>query len=290
MGSERIVRSADGLGLFVRDWPAETAAQGHLDLGVPVLCLHGLTRNSRDFELVGPRIAALGRRAIAVDVRGRGRSDWDPTPARYQPPVYAQDALRVLDDLGIERAVWVGTSMGGIISMVAATMAPQRIAAVVLNDIGAVIDSVGLARIAGYVGKGGPVANWAAAAEAVRATNGAAFPGADDAFFMAMAQRMYRARADGRLEADYDPAIAPAPSAPDAPAPQLWPAFAALAPIPTLVVRGALSDILSRDTAFAMRAQKPDLAIAEVPAVGHAPTLEEPAAWLPVVDFLARVA
>lgn len=286
---EHNVRSADGLALFVREWPAEAPAQGFVDLGVPVLCLHGLTRNSRDFEDVGPRIAALGRRVIAMDVRGRGRSDWDANPARYAAPVYAQDALRVLDALGIERAVWLGTSMGGLISMTAATMAPGRMAAVILNDIGAVVDRSGLNRIASYVGKGAPVANWAEAAAEVRRVNSDAFPREDDAFFLRMAQRTWRARADGRLETDYDPAIAGATGDPNAPSIELWPLFEALAQIPTLVVRGALSDILTREAAFAMRTRKPDLAIAEVPAIGHAPTLEEAAAWLPIVDFLARV-
>jgi pimeloyl-ACP methyl ester carboxylesterase len=290
MQTEHTVRSADGLGLYVREWPADAAAQGHVPLGLPILCLHGLTRNSRDFEVVGPRLAAIGRRAIAMDVRGRGRSDWDADPKRYDGSVYAQDALRVLDHLDIEQAVFLGTSMGGLISMIAAATAPGRVAAVVLNDIGAVVDRAGLNRIAGYVGKGGPVSNWAEAAAAVKATNGDAFPGAEDSFWMGMAQRMFRARADGRLEPDYDPAIASAPAPPDAPSMELWPLFGALAGIPTLVLRGAISDILSRDTVFAMRAQKPDLAVAEVPAVGHAPTLEEPSAWLPVVDFLARVA
>lgn len=289
MTREHTVRTADGLGLFVRDLAPEAPAQGDVDLGVPVLCLHGLTRNSRDFDLVAPRIAALGRRVLVMDVRGRGRSDWDPQPARYQPMTYAQDALAALDALGIARAVWLGTSMGGLITMAAAAMAPGRLAGAVLNDIGPVIDPAGLRRIADYVGKGGPQASWADAAAAVQAINGAAFPRADAAFWLTMAQRTYRARADGRLEADYDPAIA-APMNPDAPPPDLQPLFAALAPIPTLVVRGALSDILSRDGVAAMRALKPDVGVAEVPAVGHAPTLEEPSAWLPIVDFLARVA
>jgi pimeloyl-ACP methyl ester carboxylesterase len=284
---ERTVRAADGLALFVRDYAPVAPQDGPADLGLPVLCLHGLTRNSRDFEVVAPRIAALGRRVIAMDVRGRGRSDWDAQPARYQPATYAQDALQVLDQLGVERAVWLGTSMGGIISMVAAATASQWVAGVVLNDIGAKVERAGLQRIAGYVGKGGPLASWTEAAAAVRITNGDAFPAADDAFWMTLAQRTHRARADGRVEADYDPAIATGMS-PDAPAPDLSPLFAALNATPTLVIRGALSDILSREGVAHMRAMKPDLAVAEVPAVGHAPTLEEPAAFLPLVDFLAR--
>jgi pimeloyl-ACP methyl ester carboxylesterase len=289
MTIEHTVRAGDGLALFVREWPAEAPAQGATDMGAPVLCLHGLTRNSRDFEVVAPRLAALGRRVLAMDVRGRGRSDWDPQPSRYAAPVYVQDALKALDDLGVERAIWLGTSMGGIIAMIAAGAAPQRVAGAILNDIGAVIDAAGLRRIASYVGRGGPVADWPAAAGAVRALNGAAFPQADDAFWLTTARRTFRQRADGRVEPDYDPAIAGPPPAADAPSSvDLWPAFAALDRIPTLVLRGALSDILTRDVVLAMRERKPDLAWAEVHAVGHAPTLEEPAAWLPIVDFLAQ--
>ena len=290
MAIEHTVRSADGLGLFVREYPAETPAQGHVDLGVPVFCLHGLTRNSRDFEIVAPRMAALGRRVIAMDVRGRGRSDWDATPARYQPPVYAQDALRVLDQLSIERAVFLGTSMGGLITMVVAATAPARIEAAILNDIGPTIDPRGIARIVSYAGQSEPRGTWEDAAAALAATQGVAFPGADAAFWMTFARRTYRRRSDGRLETDYDPAIAQGFTGSTTPAPDLKPLFAALAPIPTLLLRGALSDILSRDGVDEMLALKPDLEVAEVPNVGHAPTLEEPSAWLPIVDFLARVA
>ena len=281
MASEHTVRSADGLGLFVRDY-----APLQPSLGLPVLCLHGLTRNSADFELVAPRIAELGRRVIAMDVRGRGRSDWDATPSRYTPLTYAQDALKVLDQLGEERAVWLGTSMGGLIAMVAAAMAPQRVQAAILNDIGPVIDPAGLARIGAYVGKSEPRASWEEAAAASAMTQAVAFPDADAAFWRTFARRTYRKRADGRLELDYDPAIAqPQPN----PAPDLRPVFKALAPIPTLVLRGGLSDILSRAGVAEMRALKDDLEDCEVPNVGHAPTLEEPSAWLPIVDFLARV-
>ncbi len=288
MAVEHTVRSADGLGLFVREYPAETPAQGHVDLGAPVLCLHGLTRNTRDFEIVAPRIAALGRRVIAMDVRGRGRSDWDAEPTRYQAPIYVQDALRVLDQLGVDRAVWLGTSMGGLIAMIAAAVAPARIAGAIFNDIGPVVDPRGIARIAGYVGKVEPCATWDAAAAAVKAVNGVAFPTADDAFWRTMARRTFRPRPDGRLELDYDPAIAGTID-PNAPIADLTPLFAAMIPIPLLVLRGGLSDILSREGIDAMAACKPDLQVAEVPGVGHAPTLEEPSAWLPIVDFLARV-
>lgn len=281
--TESIVRSRDGLALFVRDYAPSGA-----EVGAPVLCLHGLTRNSKDFTLVGERLAAIGRRAIAMDVRGRGRSDWDATPERYNPMIYAGDALAVLDNLAIPKAVWLGTSMGGLIAMMAAMAAPGRIAAAILNDVGPELDPAGIARIAGYAGKSaGPLNTWQEAAHAVEAIQGVAFPGRPASFWLDFAQRTFRQRPDGRLEADYDPAIANA-FTPGAPLPDLWPLFEALRPIPTMVLRGALSDLLSRPIVMRMQARKPDLVAVEVPGEGHAPTLEEPAAWLPIVDFLAR--
>jgi pimeloyl-ACP methyl ester carboxylesterase len=286
--AERTVRTADGLSIRVRDYPAAEPVTG-----LPVFCLHGLTRNSKDFELVAPRIAALGRRAIAWDARGRGRSDRDPDASRYNAGVYAQDAIAALDELGVERAVLLGTSMGGLITMVLAAMAPQRIAAAVLNDIGPELDPAGVARIASYVGKTGRVETWEAAAAAVRAVQSTAFPNAEPDFWMRFARRTFRQNPDGSLEPDYDIAIAQAFQAPpegaEAPAPpDMKPLFQALGG-PVLVIRGAASDILSPAGVEAMRALKPDLDVAEIPGVGHAPTLEEPEAWDALLNFLARV-
>lgn len=273
---------ADGLTLFAREIAPEGAASG-----LPVLCLHGLTRNSLDFEDLLPQIAGLGRRAIALDVRGRGQSDRDPDPARYTPAVYAGDVLAVLKHLGIEKAAFVGTSMGGIITMIVAAMAPQVIERAVLNDIGPVIDPKGLARIQGYVGQSsGPASDWDTAADRIWAINGHAFPKAPPSFFYRMAKRTFRATPEG-LELNYDPAIAgPVRGGGAAPA-DMWPLFEALKPIPTLVVRGALSDLLAAETVAEMKARKPDLEAVEVPDVGHAPILDEPAAISAVMRFLA---
>ncbi|MBL8551086.1 MAG: alpha/beta hydrolase [Hyphomonadaceae bacterium] len=287
--AERTVRTADGLSIRVRDYPAIEPATG-----LPVFCLHGLTRNSKDFELVAPRIAALGRRTLAWDTRGRGASDRDADPARYNPMVYAQDLIAALDEMAVERAVFIGTSMGGLITMTLAALAPQRIAAAVLNDVGPVLDPAGLARIGGYVGATGKVATWEEAAERVRGVNAVAFPHADQDFWARFARRVFRQNPDGSIELDYDPAIslafkptedgaAPAP-------PDMKPIFQALAAAgPVLVVRGAVSDLLAPEGVLAMRALDEDLESVEVPNVGHAPTLEEPAAWDAVLNFLARV-
>lgn len=285
---ERIIATVDGLPLYVRDYPPLLP-----ETGLPVVCLHGLTRNSRDFEIVAPRIAALGRRVIAPDMRGRGMSANDPDPAHYVPAVYAQDVLKVMDELEIGRAVFVGTSMGGLITMVLATMAPDRIAASVLNDVGPQLDASGLGRIASYVGRSQPVSSWDEAAAAVREVNANAYPERrdDEEFWLTFARRTFRERDDGLLETTYDPHIALAflDFDEDAPPPDLTPLFAELAHKPMLSIRGAISDLLSAESVEAMRRLKSDLDTVTVESVGHAPMLDEPEAWDAILDFLARV-
>lgn len=284
---EKVIATVDGLSLYVRDYAPLLP-----ETGLPVLCLHGLTRNSRDFEIVAPRIAALGRRVIVPDMRGRGQSANDADPAHYVPAVYAQDVVSLLDALHAPQAVFLGTSMGGIITMVVATMAPQRIAAVILNDIGPKIEAAGLTHIASYVGRGRPLSSWSEAADAVKAVVGDAYPDrADDAaFWDAFARRTYHPREDGMIEADYDANIALTVADPETtPLPDLTPLFEAIASKPVLSVRGSISSILSADGVARMRELKADLATIEVPNIGHAPCLDEPEAWDGVLDFLARV-
>ncbi len=285
---ERVIATVDGLALYARDYP-----QLAPETGAAVVCLHGLTRNSRDFEIIAPRIAALGRRVIVPDMRGRGKSASDPDPAHYVPAVYAQDVLKLLDSLGIAKSVFVGTSMGGLITMVIAATNPERIAASVLNDVGPQLNTSGLARIANYVGHVQPVASWNDAAAAARSTNGAAFPDRldDDAFWQAFARRTFRARDDGRFELDYDPhiALAFADFDADAPPADLMAYFEALAKAPVLSVRGGLSDILSQEAVERMRAVNDRVDAVTVEGIGHAPQLDEPDAWDAVLNFLAKV-
>jgi pimeloyl-ACP methyl ester carboxylesterase len=284
---EHRIESTDGPMVYARDYPSEGVTRG-----LPVICLHGLTRNSADFEVVAPRIAALGRRVIAIDARGRGKSDNDPEPSRYRPDVYVGDVWRVMDTLGIQRAVFLGTSMGGIMTMLAAAANSVRVAAAILNDIGAEVDPTGIARIASYVGKSGPFASWDEIISAVRATQHVAFPGraGDDAFWRMFVRRVARERADRKVEFAYDPAISQAFSAaPPGPPPSMMPLFQMLATRPVLLIRGAISDLLSRNAVAAMKEAKPDMEFAEVPNVGHAPTLEEPEAWSAIAEFLSRV-
>lgn len=293
----RLWRAADGTALAARDY---AAAEGEARL--PVVCLHGLTRSSRDFEAVAPWIAGQGRRVLAADVRGRGRSGRAADPASYQPPVYVADLIALMDALGVARAHVVGTSMGGLIAMTLAALAPGRLAGAVLNDIGPELAPAGLGRIAGYAGQGAQVESWEEAAAYARRTNAAAFPHYADDDWAAFARRLFREEG-GRPVLDYDPAImipasdgqakdpggdgdGEAPAA----APDLWPLFDALAAggRPLLLVRGATSDLLTAETAAAMRARAPQMIYAEVAGVGHAPMLTEPQARAAIAEFLAR--
>jgi pimeloyl-ACP methyl ester carboxylesterase len=283
--TEHFIDTADGLKLFARDWPAQGGVHG-----VPVICLHGLTRNSKDFDNVAPFMAAMGRRVLAADMRGRGRSDRDPEPARYRPDVYAGDVIRILDTLEIPSAVFAGTSMGGIITMAVAAVAPGRVTTAVLNDIGAVIAPAGIARIMSYVGKRGPVNSWGAMIAVIKDAQSVAYPNADDAFWEKFVRNNARELPDGTVVPDYDPAIRTAMmQPPPGPPPDLKVLFAALKPKPTLVIRGALSDILAPEGVAVMREIKPDLDVVEIPGVGHAPTLDEPQARDAIAAFLSRV-
>jgi pimeloyl-ACP methyl ester carboxylesterase len=281
--------SPDGLTLHARDYAAASGLAR-----APVICIHGLTRNARDFEALAPRIATQGRRVLALDVRGRGASAYDPNPAHYIPAVYAGDILALMDALAIARAVFIGTSMGGLITMAIGAMRPGAIAATVLNDIGPEIAPEGLARIAGYVGGGPPIETWDDAAAYARKLNEAAFPHYGPEDWMAFARRIFVEK-DGRPQLDYDPNIAgafkppePAPGQPPPPAPDLWPLFEGLAAHPLLTIRGATSDILSPAIAEHMRLAAPDMDYVEVPGVGHAPMLDESQAVVAIDALLRR--
>lgn len=282
---ERTWTAADGLALSARDY---AGAEGPARL--PVICIHGLTRNARDFEIVAPRIAGLGRRVLAVDVRGRGRSAWSGDAASYAVPTYLQDVIALAEALGIARAVFVGTSLGGLITMALSAAAPDLIGAAVLNDIGPQLAGEGLARIVSLVGRAVPVNSWDDAASFARHVNSSAFPdnGPDD--WMAFARRVFREQ-DGRPLLDYDPAIAtPLRETAGAPALDLWPLFESLTcDRPVLLVRGGLSDLLSRETAEEMRHRAPGMRFVEAAGVGHAPMLTEPKAQAALHAFLAEV-
>jgi pimeloyl-ACP methyl ester carboxylesterase len=286
--TERITTSADGLKLYARDYPA---ASGPARL--PVICIHGLTRNSADFDELAPWLAAQSRRVLAVDVRGRGHSQYDSNPDNYNPLVYAEDVAKLARDLGIERAVFVGTSMGGIITMTLALKHSRLIAAAVLNDTGPTLSQRGLSRIAGYAGSPRPVPTWTDAAEAVRSINEPAFPANPPEEWMKWARRAFEQKDTGELIMRYDPNIARPLKTGQLTSTSMAArhAFRKLArKRPTLLVRGALSDLIEPEQADWMRQAAPDMQYAEVPDVGHAPMLTEPAAQTALRGFLATVA
>jgi len=280
--AERRWTSADGLSLFARDYAA-----GDGEALLPVVCLHGLTRNSKDFEDIAPRIAAMGRRVIVPDVRGRGQSARDPNPANYQPKVYARDVAGLLDSLAIPRAIFLGTSMGGIITMTLAASRPKVVAASILNDVGPQIAAEGVARILGYAGKGASIASWDDAADYLRRTSSAAMPGFSDEDWNRFARRTFRDGPDGP-ELDYDPAIAGLLAMPGRLTTFIaWMLFRRLAhKRPTLLLRGALSDLITADIARRMTKAAPAMQSVVVPGVGHAPILDEPVAVDAIERFL----
>ena len=284
--SERRWTPRDGLNLFARDY---SGANGKARL--PVICLHGLTRNSKDFEELAPRLAQSGRRILVPDVRGRGLSDWDPSPSRYTPKTYARDILGLMDALGIARAVFLGTSMGGIITMAVAAMRSRAVAAAILNDVGPAIAPEGLARILSYAGKPVEIRDWNDAADYVRRTNAVAFPHYVDEDWHGFARRTFRQGSGGPV-LDYDPAITiplqkPPPRMAGLIAGLLFRRLARRRP--TLLVRGQTSDIISAEIAGRMQRAAPLLRRVDVPGIGHAPTLAEPEAIAAIEDFLAGV-
>jgi len=271
----------DGLRLHYRDY------RGSADRP-PLLCLHGLTRNARDFAALAERCSPH-RRVLVLEFRGRGMSDYDPLPARYNPLAYAADVLELLDGLMIDRAVFVGTSLGGLVMMTLAAMAPHRIAASILNDIGPEIAQAGLDRIQGITGKDLRFNSWEAAAAAIANDQRATFPKYGDEDWLAMARRNCR-EANGEIRFDYDMAVASVfATGKSRPTVDLWPLFARLAQKPLLVVRGALSELLSAEALEKMKEAAPNACFVTVPDVGHPPTLDEPEAAAAIEAFLASL-
>ena len=279
-GHEYWFESHDGLRLFSRVYPGPTAA------APAVVCLHGLMRNSRDFEELAPHLAKHYR-VIVPDVRGRGYSARDPRPENYQIPVYLKDLEPLFNGLGVERAAIIGTSMGGLMAMVLAAMQPARVARIVLNDVGPEVDPVGLERIRGYAGKGAAVQTWAGAVAQMQSVFAAAWPDLDPARWDGLARRSYRANAAGAVEADADPRIGDVIRAAPPTATDLWPLWRSLAKVPVLALRGAQSDVLSASTLERMQREKPDLQTVTIPRRGHAPLLDEAGSLAAIDAFLA---
>lgn len=279
--------SRDGLRLHARDYaPRDPAAAAGRP---PILCLPGLTRNARDYHVVADRLSAAWR-VLAVDFRGRGDSGYAKDPMSYVPLTYVQDIEALLTELGADRYVAIGTSLGGIVTMLLAGAAREQMAGAVLNDVGPDIDPAGLARIRGYVGRSHTWPTWMHAARAVAEANGDAYPDYAIGDWLAMAKRLYRVNAAGRIVLDYDMKIAEPFRVPGNEAgPDMWRALDQLKGRPVAIVRGALSDILPEATAARMATELPGATLTTVPRTGHAPTLAEPEAAAAVDALLSRI-
>ncbi len=280
--TDRFWHSADGLRLHYRDYdgPRDTP---------PILCIPGLTRNARDFEPVAERYAGRWR-VICVELRGRGLSEHDPDPSRYSPEYYVADLLKLLDQEGIADAVFVGTSLGGICTMLLASTDSDRIAGALLNDIGPEIDGAGIDRIAGYVGREVFFPSWEEATRVLAERNREMFPRWQQHDWERFARRILDESPRG-IGFDYDMNIAGNfRAATEGPQSANWDLYEALAGRPVLVLRGALSDLLAPDVASQMIERLAgDAELLVVPDVGHTPTLEEPEVQLAMDRLLDRV-
>ncbi len=274
--------SNDGLRLHYRDYA------GRADRP-PIICLPGLTRNGRDFDGVAARLAPEWR-VIAVDFRGRGDSAYAKDAMTYVPLTYVQDVARLFEALKLDRFILFGTSLGGIVTMLLAATGHAKIAGALLNDIGPVIEAEGLARIKGYVGKTASWPTWVHAARALGETNAEVFPNYKLADWLIMAKRLYRLTPTGRIVPDYDKNIAEPFRLPGGEGGvDLWPALDSLRDVPTVIVRGALSDLFSDTTANAMVARMKKATLVTVANVGHAPTLDEPESVVAIESLLTRL-
>jgi pimeloyl-ACP methyl ester carboxylesterase len=273
--------SSDDVRLHYRDYPGRSDRPA-------ILCIPGLTRNARDFAAVAERLAGEWR-VICVDLRGRGESGYAKNPASYVPLVYLEDLQALIADLRLDRMIVFGTSLGGLMAMLLGSAAGSRVVGALLNDIGPVIEAEGIAHIASYVGRQQAWPTWLHAANHFRALHGAGFPNYELADWVALAKRLCRLTASGRIVLDYDMKIAEPFKRTDAAEIDLWPTFDAIASLPLLIVRGALSTILSDATARAMAARAANAELLVVPATGHVPTLAEDGCPAAIDRLLARV-
>ncbi|AGT09935.1 alpha/beta fold hydrolase [Paracoccus aminophilus] len=260
--------------------------------GLPVLALSGLTRTGRDFDYLAPHLRNIhpaGVRLIRPDYRGRGGSDWTGA-ASYTVPQEAQDALRLLDELGIEKAAVLGTSRGGLIGMFLAATAKDRMLGLALNDVGPVLERAGLEKIMDYVGRN-PAAKTHVEVAVKMPKLMAGFAHVPETRWFQESQHHYIETPEG-LRINYDPELRTSflEAFKVSPLPEVWPLFDAAEGLPLALIRGANSDLLSEATADEMRRRRPDMIFAEVPDRAHIPFLDEPEALAALESWLAAVA
>lgn len=260
--------NGDGLKQHFRDY--NTAPKG----APVILCMPGLTRNAKDFGYIADHLKDRCH-LICVEQRGRGLSDWDPDPTRYSPATYVADMMMLLKHLELDEVITIGTSLGGLMTIMMNALHPGVIKAAVINDIGPEIDPKGIERIKSYVGIGTPPATWDEAVASVKAANPGVYPNFTEQEWVDFTHMLY-ADEDGKPIAQYDPAIRKNfDENDDQAAPDLWPLFTLMHTLPMVVLRGGVSDILSAETLRRMEREHPDLVAVTVPDVGHVPLMRE---------------
>lgn len=278
---ESTFSAGDGLRLYYRDYgdPLSTAT--------PVLCLSGLTRNSKDFNSLAQRLSS-NRRVVCLDYRGRGLSEHDSDWRNYDPPAMLGDIVHLLAVAGLHRIIVCGTSLGGLFAMGLGVAVPTVLAGVILNDIGPKVDTGGTDRILDYVSRDRPQPDWPAAIEHLQSVfTNLSFD--TEKKWRQFAEATYRKGQDGLLHFDWDTDLVKPMLNNSNPENDFWPLFRALRSVPVLAIRGAVSDVLSQDTLQAMAFEKPDLLQVTVPDVGHAPALDEPLVERAIDDFVATI-
>ena len=275
--------SSDGLKLYARDYRHQTPL-------ATILCIPGLTRNSADFSQLCDHLA-VSYRVLTVDLRGRGQSAYDPNPQNYHPGTYMQDIIALLDSLALDSVILIGTSLGGLVSMMLSATQPRRVTAAIINDIGTEVNRTGFDRIKSYVCKPAPVSTWDEAISKTRELQGREYPDFSDADWSAFTQNLYRDNGRGQPVLAYDPAIAVLleQNQDNAVPPDLWPLFRAIPSMPLLLLRGELSNILTRECAQQMQREKPQLQFIEIANCGHTPLLTEQQSLQAIDQFLNTV-
>ena len=282
--TEHFYKSNDELDLYYRTY-------GSNDTRLPIVCLSGLTRNSQDFDGFAKHFCDRWK-IYTLDYRGRGKSDWDPDYKNYDPQTYLADIMTFLTSQKIERAIFLGTSLGGLLSIGLAGLAPNFVEAVILNDVGPEVASDGSARIAGYVGNDVRFDTLEAVAAAQKEMYQNAYPDVDEGYWIETAKVGFvYDETDKNYRASYDLGLGKAMieqlgnSAPI----DLWPFFEMLKSKPVLTIRGGLSDVLSEETFERMKSTLPHMAHLTLPNRGHVPTLTEPASIQSIDQFLTEL-
>ncbi len=273
--TEKSYTSQDGLNLYYRDYAGD---------GLPILCLAGLSRNSKDFHKLALHLNSKGHRVLCPDYRGRGKSDYDPSPMNYLPPAYIGDILHLLTAINIHEIALIGTSLGGILAMGMGVAMPTCLKGVILNDVGPDINEDGLDRIIAYLSRNPKFDSWEAAIRDAKAIfQMVSFASEKD--WPELAKATFKEYPNGKIGYDWDINILE-PFKQKMPTPDLWPLFKSLNDIPLLAIRGEKSDILTPETLAKMQLCNPNMAQATIPGVGHVPSLTEEISLKAIDDFL----